>query len=134
MTKTAVGLFENEVTANKVVGELERNGFLPEEIRVLDEPLGPENPGVLNLGATEFEAGSTRELERIGATRLEVQAYLHGLRRGGVVVLATSSNGKVDGAVRIMNQGGAFDVEKLMAGTRTFPAGYAKYDTLPRWV
>lgn len=134
MTKTAVGLFENEVTAKKVVGDLEGNGFLPEEIRVLGEPLGLENSEALNDGATEFEAGSTRELERIGATRLEVQAYLHGLRRGRVVVLATSSDGRVDGAVRIMNQGGAFDVEKLMAGNRIFPAGYAKYETLPRWV
>ena len=134
MTKTAVGLFENEVTANKVVSELRGNDFLPEEIRVLGEPFGRPNPEALDVGTAEFEAGSIRELESIGATRLEVQAYLHGLRRGRVVVLATSSDGKVDGAARIMSQGGAFDVEKLMAGNRIFSAGYAKFDTLPRRV
>ncbi len=133
MTKTAVGLFENQVAANKVVSDLEESGFPSEEIRVLGEPFGLENPGSLNGGNVEFEVGSTRELERIGASRLEVQAYLHGLRRGRAAVLATASDGKVDAAVRIMNQGGTFDVEKVMAGNRIFPAAYAKYDTLPRW-
>jgi hypothetical protein len=103
MAKTAVGLFENRATAKSVVSDLERCGLPAGKIRVLGGPMGFGSPGSLSTGHAAFKVDSSRELERIGATRLEVEAYLHGLRRGRVIVLAPASDGKVDAAVRVMN-------------------------------
>jgi len=134
MAKTAVGLFENLTTARRVVSDLNESGLPPGEIRVLGEPLGMGSSVSLSAGQAQFEVDSTRELERIGATKLVVEAYLHGLRRGRVVVLATTSDEKANAVGRIMYQGGAFDVEELMTRNRIFPAWYAIHETFPRRV
>lgn len=40
MAKTAVGLFESSGSADEVVRDLEANGFLPKDVRMLKEPCG----------------------------------------------------------------------------------------------
>lgn len=132
MVKTAVGLFENLMSAERVVSGLGERGFSAGKIQILLEPLQFNHAGPLSAGHTEFEVASAQELERVGANRSQVQAYLNGLRRGGTLVLATSSDKESVAAVRIMNQGGAFDVEELMARNRLTPASYSKHDTSPR--
>ncbi len=134
MAKTAVGLFENLMTAERVAGDLEERALPAGKIHVLGEPQQFKSLGAMSATPSAFEADSTRELERVGATRLEVEAYLNGLRQGRTLVIATSSDKESDAAVRIMNMGGAFDVEELIARNRILPAWYSKDDTFPRWV
>lgn len=134
MAKTAVGLFENLMTAARVADDLEAHGLPAGKIHVLGEPQQFKSLGAMSGRPSAFEADSTRELERVGATRLEVEAYLNGLRQGRTLVIATSSDNKSGAVVQIMNLGGAFDVEELMARNRVLPAWYSKDDTFPRWV
>jgi hypothetical protein len=48
MTKTAVGLFENSGLVDGVVRDLESNGILSKDIRVLSEPPEIAGEGVLS--------------------------------------------------------------------------------------
>lgn len=134
MEKTAVGLFENRMAAEKVVGELELRGLPPQKIQVLAEPLQFKSVGEMTSKQSEFTVDSTLELGRIGVTRLVVEAYLCGLRCGRTMVPATSSDKKSDVVLQIMTQSGAFDVEELVARSRTLPTWYSKDSTFPRWV
>lgn len=134
MAKTTVGLFENIMAAERVVSKLGERGFPAGKIQVLSEPLQFNYTGPLSARHAEFEGVSARELERIGATRLEAEAYLNGLRHGGTLVIATSSDNESGAVVQIMNRAGAFDVEELIARNRILSAWYSKDDTFPRRV
>jgi hypothetical protein len=50
----------------------------------------------------------------MGASEREVNAYVQGVRRGGVLVFATGLNEEVDNATQIMNRHGAIEVEELI--------------------
>jgi hypothetical protein len=122
MAKTVIGLFENRIAARKAVSELEESGLPPGEIRILGEPLGLGNPGVLSTAHVEFEVELARELERIGATKSEIEAYLKGLRAGGVLVFATTFDENPDAPGRILNRGGTIDVAELGGGEPHLPS------------
>jgi hypothetical protein len=49
----------------------------------------------------DFEVGLKRALTRIGANKAEAQAFVGGLRRGGVLVFATGSDERVEAAADI---------------------------------
>jgi hypothetical protein len=51
----------------------------------------------------DFEVNLNRELTAIGASDREADTCVQGVRRGGVLVLATGSNEQVDNAATIMN-------------------------------
>jgi len=70
--------------------------------------------GVTSIPRTDFEVGLDRELKTIGASEREANAYVQGVRRGGVLVFATGSNEQVDSAAEIMNRHGAVEVEELI--------------------
>ena len=70
--------------------------------------------GVAGTPHTDFEVGLNRELRSIGASDREANAYVQGVRRGGVLVFATGSNAEVDKAAETMNRHGAIEVEKLI--------------------
>ncbi|MGC9946735.1 MAG: hypothetical protein ABSF64_10245 [Bryobacteraceae bacterium] len=114
MSKTAVGLFENPGVADQVVHDLDASGFPQSEIRILREPLDMAVAGVTSIPHTDFEVGLGRELKTIGASEWEANAYVQGVRRGGVLVFATRSNAEVDDAAEIMNRHGAIKVEELI--------------------
>jgi hypothetical protein len=57
------------------------------------------------------------ELTAIGASDREADAYVQGVRRGGVLVLATGSNEQVDHAATIMNTHAAMELAEF-AGSR----------------
>jgi hypothetical protein len=59
MTKTAVGLFENSGLVDGVVRDLESNGILSKDIRVVSEPLEIAGGGVLSTPRTDFEVDLT---------------------------------------------------------------------------
>jgi hypothetical protein len=58
--------------------------------------------------------GLDREIQAIGASEREANAYVQGVRRGGVLVFATGSNEAVGNAAEIMNRHNAIEVEELV--------------------
>jgi hypothetical protein len=116
MSKTAVGLFERPGVAEQVVHELDASAFPRSEVRVLGEPRGMEGDGAKSTPRIDFEVGLNKELAAIGASDREANAYVRGVRRGGVLVFATGSNEAVDHAVEIMNRHDATVLEELAGG------------------
>lgn len=60
----------------------------------------------------DFEIELVRQLTRMGVERSEAMAYREGVRRGGVLVIATGPDSQVDAAADGMNREGADRVEK----------------------
>jgi hypothetical protein len=112
MPKTAVGLFERPDLVDGVVREIEALGFPRKEVRTLTEPATFEVTGVMSFPRLDFEVDLSRELARIGATKVESQVYVAGLRRGGALVFATGEDEQVDAAADIMNRHGAMEIEE----------------------
>ncbi len=115
MFKTAVGLFKDVPRVNEVIREIEALGFPRNEVQSLKEPATFEVTGVMSFPRLDFETDLRRELARMGATKTEIEAYIDGLRHGGILVFATSSDGdeRVDAAARVMNQHGAAEIEEM---------------------
>jgi hypothetical protein len=116
MSKTAVGLFQNPSVADQVVQDLDASAFPRNEVRILGEPRDMSCDGVMSTPRTDFEVGLNRELKAIGASSEVANAYVQGVRRGGVFVFATGSNARVDTAAEIMNRHDAMEVDELVGG------------------
>jgi hypothetical protein len=119
MTKTAVGLFENSGLVDGVVRDLESNGILSKDIRVVSEPLEIAGEGVLSTPRTDFEVDLTHDLMAFGVVQAEAEAYVEGVQRGGVIVFATGQ--KAEAAAEIMNRHGAVGVEKVSGAESALP-------------
>jgi len=122
MSKTAVGLFENSGVADQVVHDLEASGFPRNEIRVLGEPLDMAGSGVMSIPNIDFEVSLNRDLRKIGATDREANAYVQGVRRGGVLVFAGGPDEKIEAAAKIMNRHSPAEVEELTGGELDLPS------------
>jgi hypothetical protein len=113
MSKTAVGLFEHPDVVDQIVHDLDASAFPRDKIRIIGEPREMEGDGVTSTPRIDFEVDLNRELTAIGASDREADAYVHGVRRGGVLVLATGSNQQVDNAATIMNRHDAMELAEL---------------------
>jgi hypothetical protein len=113
MSKTAVGLFERPGVVDQVIHDLDASAFPRDTIRIIGEPREMSGDGVTSTPRTDFEVGLNRELTAIGASAGEAEAYVQGVRRGGVLVFATGSNEQVDNAARIMNRHDAMELAEL---------------------
>ncbi len=122
MAKTAVGLFENPDSVNEVVRELKASGIPQKDVRVLGEPREMAGSGVMSTPHTDFEVDLIRDLRAIGATEADAEAYVRGVRRGGVMVFATGSAEKADAAAEIMNHNCAVEIEELSASEPHLPS------------
>ena len=87
--------------------------------------------GVMSIPHTDFEVGLMRELRTIGAAEADAEAYVEGVRRGGVMIFATGSGEKADAAVEIMNRHRAVEIEELGALEPHLP-GTQRDDQLAR--
>jgi hypothetical protein len=121
MAKTAVGLFENPGSVNDVVRELEASGFPRNDVRVLGEPREMAGSGVMSTPHTDFEVGLIRDLRSFGASEADAETYVHGVRRGGVMVFATGPTAMADNAAAIMNQHCAVEIEELGSAIAHLP-------------
>ena len=122
MPKTAVGLFKSSAVAEEAVRDIESSGLPRNEVRTLDEPLDFGQTGVTSIPRIDFEVAVSRELTRMGATKPEAEAYVEGLRRGGVLIFATATDDKkVDVAADIMNRHGAVEIEEIRGPEPDFP-------------
>ena len=115
MAKTAVGLFENSELADEVVRDLQATGFLRTDVRILKEPLEMAGSGLMSTPHTDFKVELTRDLTAFGVLEGEAEAYVRGVRRGGVMVFVTGLGKKVDMATEIMNRHGAVELEEISA-------------------
>jgi hypothetical protein len=113
MAKAAVGLFEKSDLIDEIVHDLEASGFPRNDIRVLSEPREMAGSGMMSTPHTDFEVDLVREFRTIGAGEADADAYVQGIRRGGVIVFATGSGEKVDAAAEIMNRHRAVELEEL---------------------
>jgi hypothetical protein len=114
MSKTAVGLFQYPSVAKQVIQALDANEFPRNDVRVLDEPLDMGGDGPMSTPHVDFEVGLSRQLTEMGATRDLANAYVRGVKRGGVLIFATGTNAQVDLAAEIMNRHNAVELEELM--------------------
>ena len=121
MSKTAVGLFENPGAADQVVRDLEASGFPRNDVRILSESLDMPSSGAMGIPNIDFEVSLERDLRKIGASGPEAEAYIKGVRRGGVLVFASGSNERIDAAAEIMNGHSPMEVEELTGGELNLP-------------
>lgn len=121
MAKTAVGLFENPGSVDVLVRELEKSGFARTDVRVLGEPREMGGSGVTSTPRTDFEVNLVRDLRAFGAAEADAEAYVQGVRRGGVLVFATGTAAMADSAAAIMNQHRAVDIEEFMSKVAYLP-------------
>ena len=121
MAKTAVGLFENSGLVDGVVRDLTAKGFLQKDIRVLGEPVEMQGSGLMSTPHTDFEVGLIRDLTAFGVVEADAEAYVQGVRRGGVMVVATGTGKNADQAAEIMNCHGALEIEKISAPRPVLP-------------
>ena len=115
MARAAVGLFENSQSVDGIIHDLEASGFPHNDIRVLGEPRDMAGSGMMSIPHTDFEVDLIRELRTVGAAEADAEAYVKGVRSGGVIVFASGSDEKVDAAAEIMNRHRAVELEKLAA-------------------
>lgn len=89
----------------------------------MKEPATFEITGVMSFPRLDFEVDLRRALTTLGATKAEVETYVAGLRRGGVLVFATGSDEdkKVDEAADIMNRCGAVGVGEAIGAEPQLP-------------
>jgi hypothetical protein len=130
MAKTAVGLFENPVAVDEVVRDLKASGFPQKDVRVLGEPRDMAGSGVMSTPHTDFEVDLIRDLKAIGAAEADAEAYVRGVRRGGVMIFATGSGNQADTAAEIMNRHGAVEIEELSTAVQYLPSTVGKGDDL----
>lgn len=112
MPKTAVALFKDPGFVEDAVREIEKLGIPKQEVRTLEEPGTFPVNGVMSFTRLDFEVELKHALNEIGATESEEEAYIRGLRNGGVLVLASGPDESVEAAAQIMNRRGGMDLEK----------------------
>jgi hypothetical protein len=113
MADTAVGLFEDALVADAVVDALRAHGFPSKGIQVLGKPESLPVDSATSTPAVDFAARLIRDLRSMGVTESESEAYVAGVHRGNVLVLASGSREQADAATNIMNQFTALNVEEF---------------------
>jgi hypothetical protein len=126
MSKTVVGLFENSSLADQVVHDLEASGFPRDDVRILSEPMDMAVTRVMSTPHNDFQVSLNRDLRKIGATDQEANAYVQGVRHGGVLVFASGPDGKIEAAAEIMNRHSPVEVEELTGGELDLPSATGK--------
>lgn len=92
---------------------LKTTGIAANDLRVLAEPRRMPVTGMLSTPDNDFCAALRRDLRAMGATDAEAQAYIEGVRDGGVLVLANGLVEQVRMSAGIMNRHQAVKVEEL---------------------
>ena len=79
-------------------------------------------PSLMSTLRTDFEVGLIRDPTAFGVIEADAEDYVHGVRRGGVMVFASGSGDKAEAATEIMNRHGAGEVEKISASRPELPS------------
>jgi hypothetical protein len=124
-------MFKNQAVADQVVCDLEASGFPRNDIRTIGETLDMEGSEATSIPNIDFEVTLNRDLQAIGASAPEAEAYVRGVQSGRVLVLANGPDKQIDAAVRIMNRRGSLEVEELSGGESLPPNVLDEDVTLP---
>jgi len=116
MAKTVVGLFDNARDAQDVLSDLQGLGYSASDAELLTQ-------GALSGDASNVVDRLTSE----GVPRSDADLYVEGIRRGGALVVATTSDTQVDEVVDVMNRHNIVDLESRRGtfGTTDVDTGYA---------
>jgi hypothetical protein len=77
--------------------------------------------GLMSTPHADFEVDLVRDLTAFGVVEGDAEAYVEGVRRGGVMVFATGTGKNADQAAEIMNSHGALEIEKISATRPALP-------------
>jgi hypothetical protein len=121
MAETAVGLFEHAGTADAVVDALRESGVPSTGIRIVSKPTGMSVDSATSTPSIDFAAGLAQDLSSMGATEPECEAYLDGLRRGGVLVFATGTHAQAETSAGIMNSHGPSELAEFAGAVPSLP-------------
>lgn len=98
MAKTIVGLYDDRITAQKVLTELESTGFGQDHLR-----FASAEDGAATSYDIDVETDTTPDaLATYGVADDEARFYSEGVRRGGSIVIARVHDGDVERAVDVM--------------------------------
>lgn len=102
MAKTAIGLFKDSPTADKVVAHLLESGFSKDEVRLVRR--------------VDFDGGTEAEILKMAALlKDDAGRYWEAVRGGRVLVSVTGGGDTADRAAIIMDGEGAIDMEERKA-------------------
>ena len=113
MAETAVGLFDDQSTADTVADALRANGLPMNGIRIVSKPVAALAGNVSNTSSVDFVSALTKDLRSMGATAWECEAYVDGVGRGNVLVFATGSHVQVNTAIGVMNAYDPIELEEF---------------------
>lgn len=88
----------------------------------MSEPLEMAGSGLMSTPHNDFEVDLTRDLTMFGVIERDAEAYVQGVRRGGVMIFATGPGKKMDAAAEIMNRHGAVEIEEISAQAPHLPS------------
>lgn len=113
MTHTAIGLFPNSNDAEQATTELKAGGIAANDLRVAAEPRYMPVSNPLSTPGMDFCTDLALDLRAMGVTEAETQAFIQGVRNGGVLVFANGSIEQVGKFAGIMNRHQAVSVGQI---------------------
>ncbi|MDV3242587.1 MAG: general stress protein, partial [Methylocaldum sp.] len=119
MINTVVGLLDNRSEAEKVVHDLEREGFGRDHIHVMTSDVEYERE-LGAAGGAQKESGLRFVLSKlglleerrheIGLPAEDIRYYSEGVRRGGLLVTVETDESHADRAAQILEEHGAVNI------------------------
>jgi uncharacterized protein (TIGR02271 family) len=132
-SKTAIGVFDDYSTAERVARDLTNAGIPRDSIQVksnfMTGAAGRSTSTDLDESHERHEGGIAGFFHRLfGGDDSEPYGghYAEAVRRGKAVVCVTGTGDQIDDAVKIMNAAGAVDVDRHVANYRS--EGYERHD------
>lgn len=131
MSKTVVGLFPSTVVAEDVRQQIINSGFAADSVRIV------ANDHDAHYGAGE-EAGIGEKVSHFfksltGGDDAAHEHYATGLNQGGALLAITTEDAEADGAVALLRQHGARQIEGDVEGDRYAGSTSAGTDTTDRY-
>jgi hypothetical protein len=122
MAETAVGLFEETASAERVASLLRTHGFSADAVRSISRPLGTTVTSPTSTPGLDFAAGLARDLRSMGATEEECEAYVSQVQEGGTLLFVTGTLDEANQAASLMNENGATEIEEFAGAMPALPA------------
>lgn len=103
MAKTAVALYDTKQEAQQVQEELTHSGFERNSIQILEDN----------------DSNSQTTLTNAGLPQRDAHAYVEGIRRGGSLVVLTTSDDRIGIAVDIMDRHHSINIQERVERWRS---------------
>lgn len=121
---TIVGVFDDYSTAESAARDLTESGVPREAIEVKSNFMTGAAGRSASTGT--HEGGVSGFFQRLFGGGEHADHYSEAVRRGGAVVCVTAPPDRIDRVVEILNEKGAVDIDRRVAGYRE--RGYTRHD------